>query len=131
MFKKLISKIRNEIKELSIIELREDKFYRYKYKFRTYDGKTEEVITNKYYAWDKDQFVRLEVLNNNCVKSGNKYYTSIVSVEEIEVYDEMILFYDDDLDVMYRIGRCASKERIEKYNEEIFRKYGGINERFI
>ena len=31
-----------------------------------------------------------------------------------------------NLDTMLKIGRCASKEKIEKYNEEIFKKYGGV-----
>ena len=44
----------------------------------------------------------------------------------MEIYDKMIIFYDDDLDTMLKIGRCASKEKIEKYNEEIFKKYGGV-----
>lgn len=126
MFNKLISKIKNEIKELSTVELKEAKFYRYEFKFKTYDGEIEEVITKKYYTWDKDQFVRLEVLNSNCLRYDGKYYSHITCVEEVKVYDEMMLFYEDDLDVMYHIGRCASKERIEEYNEKIFNKYGGI-----
>lgn len=127
MFNKLISKIKNKIKELFALELDEKIFYRYKYKFKTYDGKIEEVITNKYYVWNKDQFIKLELLyKNNCIKANDKYYSNIVCVEEVEIYDKMIIFYDDDLDIISEIGRCASKEKIEKYNEEIFRKYGGV-----
>lgn len=123
----IILKFRSKINKLSTTELKQDELYRYKYKFKNYDGKIVEGITDKYYCWDKDQFVELELLyKNNCIKVNDKYYSNIVCVEEVEIYDKMIIFYDDELDTMLKIGRCASKEKIEKYNEEIFKKYGGV-----
>lgn len=122
----IILNFRSKINKFSTTELKQDELYRYKYKFRNYDGEIVECITDKYYYWNKDQFVELELLyKNNCIKVNNKYYSNIVCVEEVEIYDKMIIFYDDELDTMLKIGRCASKEKIEKYNEEIFKKYGG------
>ena len=120
-------KIINKLKEWinPPIEIQKDKMCRYKYTFKTYEGEIKTNITDKYYCWNKDQFVRVELLyKDNYIKHGNKYYSNIISIEEIEEYDKMILFYDDELDVMYEIGRCATREEIEEYNERIFNKYG-------
>ena len=123
-------KIINKLKEWinPPIEIKQNTMCRYKYTFKTYNGEVKTNITNKYWVWDKDQFVKLELLyKNNCIKQGDKYYSDIVSIEEIEVYDKMILFYDDyEFDVVFKIGRCATKEEIEEYNERIFNKYGKV-----
>lgn len=106
------------------VKLGKDKFCRYKYTFKTYEGEIKTNITNKYYCWDEDQFVELELLGKNkCIKCDGKYYSNIISIEKIEVYDTMILFYDDELDVVLKVGRCATKEEIEEYNKNTFKKY--------
>ena len=58
----IILNFRSKINKFSTTELKQDELYRYKYKFRNYDGEIVECITDKYYYWNKDQFVELELL---------------------------------------------------------------------
>lgn len=97
-------------------------WYKYEVNIKFKDNLEKKYETNKYTCWEEKDFIDSGILKNKIISIGNTYRI-INDIKEIKctIIDKIELYYTDGFDVIYRLGKVATREQLEEYNKKILK----------